>query len=236
MIICFGTINSFAQSNVTTFGVQYKPILSSETVNTGPQTNKVGDIGFTIEPKNGYSFGMVVRKGFTDQISLETGINFTKRKYNLRITEDSTGFVGESKFSYTIYEIPVLGLIYVQLGKQTYLNTAFGLSLDFLPSDWDTFDNYFEHYSEKKYWVVPSLLANIGFEYRTPTSGFLYLGFSYHRPFSEISTAGVRFLSEDEFGNIVERERTFFKISGNYLTLDFRYFFHEDPDRKKRRR
>jgi len=225
-----------AQKNVTTFGLQFKPILSSEIINTGPQFEQVGDIGFEIDPANGYSFGMVIRKGYTDQLSFETGINFTKRNFDLTITDDSTGFVGKSDFTYVIYEIPVMGLIYVQLGRQTYLNTAFGVSLDFLPSDWDSFDTYFQHYSARKSWIVPSLLANVGFEYRTVSSGALYLGFSYHRPFSEISTAAVRYLQPDEFGNQIEQERAFFDILGNYLTIDLRYFFHEDPERRKKRR
>lgn len=230
------SLQTFSQDRVTTFGLQFKPILSSEIINTGPQFQQVGDIGFTIDPKGGYSFGMVIRKGFTKQLSLETGINYTKRNYNLTITEDSTNFRGESDFSYVIYEIPVLGLVYVQLGRQAYLNTAFGVSFDFLPSDWDTFDNYFEHYSARKSWIVPSLLANIGFEYRTQQKGFYYLGFSYHRPFSKITTAGVRYKTVDDFGFSIEKERAFFDVLGNYLTIDLRYFFHEDPERKSRRR
>ena len=229
-ITSFTTCISYAQKDVTTFGLQFKPILSSEIINTGPQFEQKGDIGFEIAPANGYSFGMVVRKGFTKQISLETGINFTRRNYDLTITEDSTNFTGESDFSYVIYEIPILGLVYVQLGRQSYLNTAFGLSMNFLPSDWDTFDTYFEHYSVRKSWVVPSLLANIGFEYRTVDKGYWYLGFSYHRPFSNITTAGARYI-EGTF----EKERAEFDILGNYLTLDLRYFFHEDPERTNKR-
>lgn len=224
------TTTSFAQKDVTTFGIQFKPILSSEIINTGPQFEQVGDIGFEIAPANGYSFGMVIRKGFTKQISVESGINFTRRNYDLTITEDSTGFIGESDFRYVIYEIPILGLVYAQLGRQSYLNTAFGFSFNFLPSNWDSFDTYFEHFSARRSWVVPSLLANVGFEYRTIDKGFWYLGFSYHRPFTEITNAGVRYME-----NNFEKERAFFEISGNYLTLDLRYFFHEDPERKNKR-
>ena len=155
----------FAQKQITTFGLQFKPILSSELINTGPQSEKVGDIGFEISPRGGYSFGMVVRKGFNEQFSLETGINYTRRNFGLNITEDSTGFSGSSDFRYIIYEIPILGLIYIQLGQNTYMNTAFGASLNFLPSDWESFDDYFIHYSQRESWVIPSLLANVGFEY-----------------------------------------------------------------------
>lgn len=218
-----------AQRQITTFGLQIKPIVSSEVINTGAQENQEGEIGFTIEPNQGYSFGMVVRRGFTKQLSLETGINFTRRNYKLQISNDTTGFIGNSDFSYVIYEIPVLGLVYVQMGEQAYLNAAFGTSLNFLPSDWDSFDTYFYHYSDRKSWIVPALLANLGFEYRTYDKGYFYLGFSYHRPFTNITNAGVLY-QEDR----LELERTFFDISGNYLTLDFRYFFHEPPDYRRK--
>ena len=221
----------FAQSNITTVGIQLKPIISADFLNTGPQNEKIGDIDFTIEPTNGFAFGMVIRKGFNDQFSLETGINYSRRNYDLRITEDSTGFEGNSDFSYVIYEVPLLALIYVRLGENTYLNNAFGINLNFLPSDWETADYYFEHYSARSYWVVPALQANVGFEYRTYESGFLYLGFSYHQPFSNITTAGV--LYKDNI-NEPPKETAFFDIQGNYLTIDLRYFFHEPAKRQRR--
>lgn len=201
-------------------------------MNTGPQSEKLGDIEFTIEPSNGFAFGMVVRKGLNDQFSIESGINYSRRNYNLTITEDSTGFRGESDFSYVIYEIPVLALIYVRLGENTYLNNAFGFNLNFLPSDWESFDTYFQHYSARTYWVVPALQANVGFEYRTVESGFFYIGFSYHQPFNNITTAGVLFKEEGGSQGLV-KEVTDFDISGNYLTLDLRYFFNEPAKRRR---
>ena len=34
---------------------------------------------------------------------------------------------------------------------------------------------------------------------------------------------------------VIEKERAEFDILGNYLTLDLRYFFHEDPERTNKR-
>ena len=235
ILLFFLPIGLFAQSNITTVGLQLKPIISAEFLNTGPQSEKLGDIEFTITPTNGFAFGMVIRKGFNDQFSLETGINYSRRNYDLRITEDSTAFVGNSDFSYVIYEIPVLALIYVRLGERTYLNNAFGINLNFLPSDWESFDDYFEHYSDRTSWIIPALQANVGFEYRTRENGFWYLGFSFHQPFQNITTAGVLYKDFDGQTTTV-KELTFFDIQGNYLTLDLRYFFNEPAKRQKRRR
>lgn len=230
LLFIFLTKQSSAQQDITTFGLQFKPIISSEIINTGAESIRSGALEFTIEPNQGYSFGMVIRKGITDQINLESGINYTKRNYNLSIVNDTLNLNGNSSFSYVIYEIPVLALIYVRMGQNVYMNNAFGMSFNFLPSDWESFDNYFTHFSQRKSWVVPSLLANMGVEYRTYDKGYFYLGFSYHRPFTEITTAGIGYRE-----NNLEKENAFFDISGNYLTIDLRYFFHEDPDWKQKR-
>jgi len=221
----------WSQEAVTTFGLQFKPIINSDLVNTGAQTQEVGNVTFTIAPKEGYSFGMLIRKGFTDQLSMETGINFTQRNYDLTIANNLANFSRTSDFRYVIYEIPILGLVYVQLGQQTYLNTAFGLSMNFLPSDWNTLDDYFEHLSVRRSWIMPSLLANVGFEYRTYDKGYWYLGLSFNRPFNNITNAIVVYNGPLEQGEI-----TSFDILGNYLTLDLRYFFHEPPEKRKRKR
>lgn len=232
LLVVFCLMSSKAQQSITTFGLQFKPILSSEITNTESQFKQSGDIGFEILPRGGYSFGMVVRKGFNNQFSLETGINFTRRNFDLRITEDSSGFVGNSDFKYIIYEIPILGLIYIQLGQNTYMNTAFGVSLNFLPSDWESYEDYFIHYSQRESWIIPSLLANVGFEYRTYKSGYWYLGVSLHRPFMNLTEAGVGYTERDYTRQV--KESAFFGISGNYLTIDLRYFFHEPPDWKQK--
>lgn len=231
LVVCILSFSQlFAQKDVTTLGLQFKPIISSEIINTGAETIKEGAVSFTLEPNQGYSFGMVIRRGITDEFSLETGINYTKRNFNLFLSNDTIELNGESDFSYIIYEIPVLGLIYVQMGQDVYLNTAFGASLNFLPSNWESFDSYFTHFSSRKSWIVPSLLANVGVEYRSRKDGIFYVGFSYHRPFTEITTAGVGYL-EDR----LQKEAAFFDVSGNYLTIDLRYFFHEDPLWKQKR-
>lgn len=220
-----------AQKQVTTFGIQFKPIISTEVANTGPQSDQVGDITFGLRQKMGYSFGMVIRKGISDQISVESGINFSRRNYELTIQEDSTNFEGVSDFRYAIYEIPIKAMVFVQTGEKTYLNAAAGTMLNFLPSNWNSFDNYFRHFSQRKSWFIPALLVNLGFEYRTYDQGYYYFGFSLQQPFSYLTTAGVEF-RENNLG----KERTFFEVSGNILTIDLRYFFHEPPENKRKRR
>lgn len=220
----------FAQKDVTTFGLQFKPIISSNYLNTSAVSQSLHNVEFTIDPQLGYSLGMVIRKGFTQQLSLETGINYTQRNYNLIITDPSRNFKGSSDFKYIIYEVPILGLVYIRLSDKAYMNAALGASIDLLPTDWQSSDSYFMHRSWRKSWISPSLLANVGFEYRTRNKGYFYIGTSFHRPFTHITQAVVQY---NDFDKDVTQDKVGFYINGNYLTIDLRYFFHENAERKR---
>jgi len=107
------------------------------------------------------------------------------------------------------------------------MNVSGGFSLDVYPSDLYTFDDYFQNAVNRFNWIKTSLIANLGWEYRTPKIGYFYFGASYHRPFSHIMRDFVNYTGNGR------DEGVFFDLSGNYLTLDFRYFFHEDPQKKR---
>lgn len=230
IILLFNSFILFGQYDVPQLGLQFKPIISADVIGTGSETIESGNIRFKLNPNNGYSFGMLIRQKVSKQINLEAGINYTKRNFDLTITNDSSGFVGESNFSYVIYELPITALVFVQVGELTYLNSAVGVSLNFLPSDWDSFDEYYTHFSNRNSWLIPSLLANFGAEYRSREGGTFYAGLSFHLPFNDLTVAGVGYRE-----NRVETERAFFDVSGNYFTIDLRYYFKEDPSWKQKR-
>ncbi|MBL0341706.1 MAG: hypothetical protein IPP71_12645 [Bacteroidetes bacterium] len=217
-----------AQEKVITAGFQFKPIFSSQFFSAGPETSSASGIDFKISPKSGYCLGMVIRKGITNTVSFETGINYVKRNFELNIKD--TTFSGTSEFSVVGYEIPVLGLIFIQLSDRIFMDVALGFSLDFYPSDIRTYDTYYEHYSARDSWFSPAVLGNLGWEYRTEKSGYFYLGASYHRPFNitYYSFVGSPDLQPGS-------PQTRLELQGNYLTLDFRYFFHSDPQKRKKK-
>ncbi len=219
---------AIAQEKVITAGFQFKPIFSSQFFSSGTDQASSGGINFKVAPSSGYCFGMVVRKGITNTISFETGINIVKRNFKIDIT-DSTGD-HSSGFSVSDYEIPVLGLVFIQLSDRIFMDVALGLSMDFYPSDVRTYDTWYEHYSARNNWFSPSVLGNLGWEYRTEKSGYFYLGASYHRPFNSIyySFVGAPDLQPGS-------PQTRLQLQGNYLTLDLRYFFHSDPQKRKKK-
>ena len=214
---------SFAQQNIMTVGFQVKPIFRGEIFSARDIEITQDSVNFTVATRLGYSAGMVVRKGISKTISFETGINYVKRVYNLSITDSS--FTGESKFRIIGYEIPLLALIYIRIGEKIYMDNALGFSIDLFPSDIFTSASYFRHSSRRTSFIIPALLANLGWEYRTDKSGFFYIGASYHRPFTKIMSTKIRY---DRDNRIAEIET---KLAGSYLTIDFRYFFPEAPEK-----
>ena len=221
----------YSQEKVTTFGIQLKPIIPIEFFNAGKQEQIQNNIEYINQPKFGLSFGMVIRKGLTKSLSIETGLNFLKRNFDLTINDPDSSFSGTSDFSIVNYEIPILGLVYVQLSRNMFMNVAGGISFDIYPTPLFVSDDYFSNAVNRTNWIQPSLLANLGWEHRTEKSGYIYFGASLHRSFSNIFEEFVTYKGESGIRN----EEVIFDLTGNYLTIDIRYFFHEDKEKKKKK-
>ena len=152
-----------AQKDVTTFGFVFKPIFPSKYFRTGPIDFSANNVDFRITQKSGISMGGVVRKGITKTLSIETGINYVKRNYDLVITDSV--FTGKSDFKIVGYEIPLQALVFIQLSKDVWMNVALGPSIDLYPTDIETFSFYFKQVSNRthNYRVLHTgLIANIG--------------------------------------------------------------------------
>ena len=226
----------FSQEKVTTFGLQLKPIIPINFFGAGKQEKIQNNIEYINQPKFGLSFGMVIRKGLTKSLSIETGLNFLKRNYDVTINVPDSSFSGTSDFSIVNYEIPILGLVYVQLGRNMFMNVAGGVSFDIYPTPLFVADDYFTNAVNRKAWIQPSLIANLGWEYRTEKSGYFYFGASLHRSFNNvIFREFVAYTYINTSGDRIVIDETTFDLTGNYLTIDIRYFFHEDIQKKKKK-
>jgi len=221
-----------AQEQMMTAGFQFKPLFSSKFFNTGPESRSVQGVNFTVTPEGGYCMGMVLRRGLTDTWSVESGINYVKRNYSIDI-QDSANSVNGS-FSMVSYDVPLLGLVFIQLSEHIFMDVGLGVSLDFFPSDLRSKTDVYEHYSARKSWFSPAVLANLGWEYRTEKSGYFYLGASYHRPFDYIYGTYLGYPDLRPLNSSVKTEPPI-TLSGNFLTFDIRYFFHSDPLKKKKK-
>ena len=214
-----------SQVNVTTLGLQVKPIIISDIGGAGPFEEANGPYRVRIEPQTGLSFGMVIRKGFTDNISAEVGLNRVVRRYEYLFSDEETGFERTLDFSYLNYEIPLKGLVFIQLGKNSFLSNSLGASIDLFASDVGSGDVDLEQITLRGQWAKIALEANLGFEYRTRRSGLIYFGATFHNPFSPVAVSAVRYRSSTGDQVVV------FDLNAGYLTLDIKYYFHEEPER-----
>ena len=226
VILVSSVLHLYAQERTVTVGLQAKPIFPVKFLKTGAQTVSQNGVDFTVTPKLGYSGGMVIRWGFTKTVSLETGINYVKRNYNLEFKTDT--FTGSSNFGIVNYQIPVSALVFIRLTDKLYMNASAGLSLDMFVSDIHTYSSYFNNYSQRNGVFQSGVLANLGWEYRTVKSGYFYIGASFQRPFLQIYNSSLRY-----FKNNSTQENVIMKLSGSYLTFDVRYFFPPLPINKK---
>ncbi|MDZ4823772.1 MAG: outer membrane beta-barrel protein [Flavobacteriales bacterium] len=223
-----------SQENVTTLGIQFRPMVASQYFGSGDETFEGDSLTVELDPRYGHNFGLVIRRGITRMWSFETGISVVQRNYKLRMSHVTFTTPQEIRFRFIGYEIPLQGLIYVQLGTRWWMNASGGISLDIYPSNVESStdarqDSIVYDYYQKTWrtsWLQVGLLANYGFEFRTKKSGYFYMGTSYHRPFSDIALVQTVFKRDNV------PSRLDFALSGNYLTLDLRYFFHEDPERQ----
>lgn len=231
LISLFSSISLMAQrpTRLITGGIQFRPMLPVGFFNGAEQSSVVNDTTFTINQNFGYSAGGVIRFGFNDRFALETGISFVQRNFTLSAEEQSGGFNQELSYRIIGYELPIRGLVYVQLDRQWFMTATFGPVLDFFPSDVATANDYIQHETIRNSWIAVGLDANIGFEYRTKENGIFYLGGSFHRPFSNIYLSKIGAYQ-------AQIPETTIELFGDYLTVDLRYFFHADPEPKKRKK
>jgi hypothetical protein len=208
----------YTQENVFTAGFRYRPIFPSAVFKTGAQTFFQNSICFSVAQKSGYNAGMIIRRGITRQFSFETGIGYTKRNFLLSITD--AAFSGKSDFTIIAYEIPAEALIFLRITDKLFMNTSLGLSTDIYPTDISTQGTYFRHSSRCHSTFQFAALASLGFEYRTSKIGYFYFGSSYHQPFSYFYSSAILYLPKQELAKI--------KLAGNFIAIDFRYYFHEE--------
>jgi len=230
LIFLLSGLSGFAQNGVLTVGLQFKPIIPVAFFNDISTIN-VEDISAEMSPKFGYSFGMTVRRGIGELFALETGINYIQRNYNYDYTRTSFEFEEKGDITFISYEIPLTALVYVRLGEQTYMNVAAGVAATMFPSDVETLSEDLRLYVFRKNWIQGSVIANLGFEFRTEESGYFYVGATYNSPLTTMAVAEFTHFDSTRIPTSVRTD-----LSGTYLSLDLRYYFHDDPDKKKKRK
>ena len=247
LVICSG-LSLFAQKNkktkANTTSTTEDETKQKTFVTIGPEVNIVlptdfgarpnvlyQDTMFRFYPNLGYRFGACLRFDFSKTFSFQTGLYYISRNYTSQVgkanpikTDIQTDYYNRT-MNYIGFEIPIMALFYVQLGRRWFMNNAVGFSVDFFPSSIiknanDSTIKYVS-YGGRNSWCVPSMKAAIGFEYRTDNAGYFYLGGQFHRPFFPIFDG----FAERTYGEPYGLQPSRIPQSGTYFSVDIKYFF-----------
>jgi hypothetical protein len=230
LILLYCSNFSFAQKGETLFGFQYKPIVPNRLIGMYDQEFNQGIFESIVTQKVGHSFGALIRVGLGDVFALETGITYTQRNFKLDYAVPDSGYAITGGVRVVSYEVPITCLVFIKLSDRIYMNTTLGVSLTLFPSDVRTFEpiagnERFQQEGAYRSKFQASMLANLGFEYRTKEKGTWYLGGSYHLPFAPIMTFAMSY--EFDQTNILAIDN----IRGSYMTVDLRYYFPMSKDK-----
>lgn len=217
------------------FGLQIRTVFPTAFI-ANPTTELEKDgLKASITQTFGYSFGGIVRVGLTELIALETGINFTQRRFTIKGSVADSGIYVTNDLGFIQYDVPINGLIYIQLSKRIFANASLGVTAGFKPTDIATSNNingskFFYHTGLVNKKASLDLNGNLGFEFRSKKSGFFYFGGTVRIPtaplFTYIATYRNQGYKVSQFGD----------VSGAFLGLDFRYFFKNVKAQKEEQR
>jgi hypothetical protein len=219
-VLCYGQNPEPAHEPKTVFSFQLSPVFSLNLIQNNDRLVEIDSLN-TLELRHmpSYLFGMEMRHEVSRYFSIQTGINNIRRHIDMTLTNDS---VSTTRLKYYGYEIPVMLLAYLRLSEHIYMDNAVGVSVNFYPSD--IIQGQF--YGISRRWISAGLLAHVGWDFRTQSSGYFHIGASYQLHFGEL--LHVLYFKNEIYGHGDARIVT----GGSYLAVNFKYFFPVNAKRK----
>ncbi|MFA7274119.1 MAG: outer membrane beta-barrel protein [Crocinitomicaceae bacterium] len=179
----------------------------------------------SIYQKNGFSFGGIIRKRYTKSLGVETGLNLSKRYYDLTVSVPDSGLAFNKDFSFTTFELPVNGLVFIQLTNKFFANAGLGVSAIYKPSSVGVLfkegKNAFTLGGIAYRKFNFNINAQLGFEFASEKSGTFYLGGSAHIPLTPLFAyvAHYSYANSDFASAVVYDQRS------PFFTVDLRFYF-----------
>jgi hypothetical protein len=224
----------FSQKVFVTAGPELSLTLPTEFGSSNRK--QLQDTLFIVNPEIRFRVGCALRVDFSKTFSLRTGLYYISRQHQFKVgISDAIGQVISSEIysnsiNYIGYEIPAMLLAYARLGENVFLNNSIGFSFDFFPSSAQKLDpnEAFKMFVGRNSWIVPSLKASIGFEYRSMKNGYFYFGGNFHQPFFSIADLFVERNNPAPFGLQAQK----LPLSGTYFSLDAIFYLPPGKENK----
>lgn len=225
----FGQVIKEAREKYPThFAFQLRGLIPNKF--SEPKSNTVFNdtLTSTITQKNGFSFGGVIRRRYTDRLGVEMGLNLCKRYYDVSTgIPDSNQFFSKD-FAFTNFELPINGLVFIKLSERNFASAALGVTAIYKPSSVaaEEFKENKGEFSmagivEQKFNL--NLNAQLGFEFVSDKKGIFYVGGSAHIPLTPLlyfySKYKYNYANSDISTAVVYEQRS------PFFTVDLRFYF-----------
>lgn len=204
------------------FGVEISPIIPSNLFRITSSTSSTDNFTVKRTPNSGFKAAAIIRFGLSGKFALQTGIGYIQRRYTIDSKIDDRK-LAPLRMRIVNYEIPLGATYYVHLTPEFLMSISLGVAANFLPKDIITSNEDVFQATIQHSWVTPSFFLNYGFEYRTKSYGFFYLGFSYNIFAVNMYDNEVAYEI-----NQATQKSVISSIRGDYFGINIRYFFPVD--------
>lgn len=218
-VFTFYILSCFTQDKGYYGGFRFELIREGSIFTNKAQSKDIEGLHIESSSKLGYSFGMSIRKQFTQVLAIESGLGFIGRNYQIAI--DSINIRTDNKINYRLvaYQIPLKVMIRLPSSSNAFFSTSLGGQIDLYPSDVFAANEQWQVEVIRKNWIQASLTANLGWEISNSSKGIYYIGLSYVSPFTPPLTILI-----GERSAIYGISTTIQQTS--YLALDIRYYLN----------
>lgn len=207
------------------FGINTGAIIPINYFGAGPLELESNNSQITLSSKIGYHFGMMIKTNYNKKFSIESGINFLRRNFDLSGSSNVTSLKDNADFGYISYGFPTKAIVYIQLSDKSFLNTSVGASLDFYASAVNSKgeNDFIFQYSERAKWINGAILADLGVEWRGDYGAF-FLGAGVNIPITTIAVTNLKFhYDESDYNNKIDNYSPVF-LRGNFFDIKIKYF------------
>lgn len=179
-----------------------------------------------IEQLIGYNFGGLFRRSYSERFSLEAGMYYATRRFDIQATIIDSNLMTRDTMKFTTIEIPVNAIVFVKMSETIYSNVGFGLSFIYKPSTVRVFSKPNDPSSMNHFGIVTNkfgldLNGQAGVEFRTFNKGIFYVGGTVRVPLLDLFTMYSSYKYKTNKAEVGSQ-----KIGGDYISLDIRYYFH----------
>ena len=211
----------------TSFAFQFSGLLNNKFIESSPISLLNDTVISSIGMNYGFSFGGIIRRQFTDALGIEIGLKHNKRFFNVSGTVLDTNVTYKTDFAFTNYELPVMGLVFIQFSKEVFASAGLGFTAIYKPSSVYVQVNdvpvkrsfSFEGYAYQKFGFNAN--AQFGFEWRSERSGIFYIGGAASIPTSPLFSFVSVYRSPNEGVRVQQGEF----VRSPFFSIDLRYYF-----------